>query len=206
MAVSTGYEKGAFRKSSSLVRARAAIGVPGDAAKSVRSPIGAIEMRVFNTLLNRVIARPRDRDLHEIDWGDLVASVGMTGNPDRVLQAVDVLSSATIAVDITDGDLEHTLRCHYLSIELTRRDSSRGTLIYGIDPVLARHIHDPKVYSLIQLPVANSLSTPTSIQLYEILKGILYLRDPVWAPTLDEFRRDVDIPQTASRFSNLRQR
>lgn len=196
------------RKAKPVVHARV-VGEPRRVGldPAPRNAIGATEMKVFLTLLARAQAKRDDSTEFAIDWMDLVRSVGLEGNPSRVQKALDLLWSTPIAIDIEEGDAVRSIRCHYLSYDHTRRDETRGRLVYAFDRILWRYLDHPKVYSLIQLETANAIKDAFALRLYEILSGMLHKRDNGWNASVDEFRAAMDVEEGRyTRFDNLHNR
>jgi len=165
-----------------------------------------LDRKVLNVLLARAYKNLGGPAIHRISMKDLIDLFSDSGRAGPIKESLERLWKQSIAIDYIDEDGHpRSLRCHYLSFDLCHIEA--GYLDYAFDKILMRFIHNPKVYSIIQLDTVRRFKTAGGLKLYEQMIAYYGRHHPVWVVSLNEahdFFEATGIYRT--RFDRFRER
>lgn len=165
-----------------------------------------LDRKIFNVLLARAYKHLAGATIHRIPMKDLTDLFFDHGRSSAVRESLERLWKQNIAIDYIDENGEpHSLRCHYLSFDLCQIEG--GYLEYAFDKILMRFIHNPKVYSFIQLDQVRRFRTTHGLKLYEQMIAYYGRHHPVWTVSLPEAHRFFEAGDVyKKRFDRFRER
>ena len=173
-------------------------------ARSEGGEFTALDKKLFNVLLGHAYRAVGART-HRVSITEIGGYL-MQGRSDKIKESLERLWSKKIAIDyINDDGKPHSIRCHYLSFDLCQVED--GMLEYAFDPILMGFVHDPKIYSLIQLDTVRKFKTPYGLKLYEQMRMFQQRHNPRFALTLSEAHAFFEVSGVyLERFDRFRER
>lgn len=154
-------------------------------ARAEGSEFTLLDRKVFNVLLAMAYKHLAGATIHRIALSDLTSLFFEHGRSNAIKETLERLWSQKIAIDyIGEDGAPHSMRCHYLSFDMCQIEN--GYLDYAFDPILMRFIHNPKVYSFIQLNTVRRFKTAAGLKLYEQMIAYYGRHHPVWNCALPE--------------------
>lgn len=165
-----------------------------------------LDRKVFNVLYanayRKMKSNPLEQTRHTINLRDLALAVLQPHDDMRMIrESLERLWSVKISVDFEHDMVPHTLRCHYLSYQMSHMGD--GDLVYAFDELLMQFIANQKVFSLIEVDISTAMTSLYGSKLYEIMSMSLRLYRP-WNPSIDEFRSLFELGDKHTRPDHLK--
>lgn len=167
-----------------------------------RLDVRLLDDKLFNYLYCRCFRDLMTTRVHRIRTKDLLDYLGHTST-DQLQESLARLGRAVIEVKYVDeAGAEHRVSCHFLSFDMTR--SENGWVEFAFDPILVKHMHEPKIYATLQMWRVREFRSKYALWLYEMMSGFAHRNHKIWSVTVDEFRAKLGVEAHESRFDNLK--
>ncbi len=166
-------------------------------ARATGADFTLLDRKIFNILLALAYRElPTGRVIHRVQMRQLADALAMGGQEapmERIHDSLKRLFHAEIEIKVREDERESLIRCHYLSTQHSTQ--GEGWLDYAFDQILLRYLRNPKVYSVIQLPVATRFRSLQALHLYEVMQGKYGLFvDKTFSLTIEEAYDFFDVP------------
>lgn len=167
-----------------------------------RIDVRLFDDKLFNYLYCRCFRDLMTTRVHRIRTKELLDYFGHTSTA-QLQEGLARLGRAVIEVEYEDEQgASHRVACHFLSFDMTR--STDGCVEFAFDPILLKHMHEPKIYGTIQMRLVRDFHSKYALRLYEKMTAIAPRNHKIWSVTVEEFRAYIGVDSHVNRFDNLK--